>query len=244
MEKIRNIWANLTLNQRLAGLGIVTCLIAATVLLLAHAFGRPDYLRIANLSEYTAGRPTNEDEVRKIEENLFTMANKHKRVRSNGVKDFLIREGTFEQRDDDDYHLVKFLIDSESLQQSYAVSYQWGNRDKFEQYVGMIVCVKPNQVIYEDFSCKDPLVSAPLPAERANLDDYIPYSAEHFEIRSDIRTSPISIIITVSLNDSDAAGVEDTYYQEALSWLGTTKLDLSQYMLVKRVLHPNIPNYK
>jgi hypothetical protein len=240
MGKIRDFWFDLTMSQRLVGIGILASIIAATALLLVHAFGRPDYLRIANLSEYTVGRPANEEEVRRIEESLFATVNKYKRVRSNGVKDFLIREGTFNQRDDDDYHLVKFLIDSESLQQSYAVSYQWGNRNKFEQYVGMIVCVQPNQVIYQSFRCQDPLVSAPLPAERANLDDYIPYSTEHFEVRSDMRTSPISIIITVSLNDSDLVNADETYYQEALSWLNSTKLDLGKYMLVKRVIRPTV----
>lgn len=138
---------------------------------------------------------------------------------------------------------MKFLADSESLKQSYAVSYQWGNRGKFEQYVGMIVCVQANQAVYPDFGCRDPLISEPLPSERANLDDYIPYSTEHFEIRSDIRTSPISIVITVSLNDSDPDNAEYAYYQEALSWLNAAGLDLSGYMLVKRVVRPNVPNY-
>jgi hypothetical protein len=242
-EKLRNMLTGWTMERLVAVVGVVICVIAGVVILLVQAVSRPSYLAIVNLSEYTDGRPTNDEEVKNLEESLFATVNKYKRIRSNGVKDFRVREGTFEQRDEDDYHLVEFLIDSESLRQSYAVSYQWGNQNKFEQYVGMIVCVQPSRVIYPEFNCKDPIISESLAPERAKLDDYIPYSAEHFEIRSDIRTSPISIIITISINDTETDAVEDHYYNEALRWLMATGLNLDEYTIVRRVLRPNVPNY-
>lgn len=237
---IKELWKNSTPAQRLAGIGVIIGVLTLVVLLIMYAFGRPDYLKIANLAEYTEGRPTSVEEVRRIEENLYVMVNKYKRVRSNGVKDFMVRDGTFEQRDEDDYHIVKFLIDSESLRQSYAVSYQWGNRDKFEQYVGMIFCVPEEDVIYDDFACRDPMAPEGIPEERSALYDYIPYDTEHFSVRSDIRTDPISLVITVGLAGNDPEGLDETYYQEAIKWLESTDLDLSKYMLVKRVIRPTV----
>ena len=195
------------------------------------------YIRIANIREFTRGRPTNRLALALVEHGLYMKVNEFVFVESNSVKDMKVRQGTFEQIDDSDYHRVSMVVDSESLRQSYRFFYQWGDEDRFEQYGGIIFCLLPDEVIFEDFACEDmstiqsiddPLASA--------ITSILPVTTFDYQIRANILASPPEILINVRVmaDQADNATIE-TIYQSALTWLMQQEIDISQYTVTQSV---------
>jgi hypothetical protein len=189
------------------------------------------YIKIANISEFTRGRPTNRLALATVEHGLFMKVNEYISVKSNGVKDMKVRVGTFEQIDDGDYHRVSMVVDSDSLQQSYRFFYQWGEESRFEQYGGVIFCVNPDEVIFNEFKCEDmSSVQAGNDTEIDILTELLPITTTEFKIRANIIPRPAEIVITVRV---PAGQTDDTLislrYQNALALLRQRGVNLSLY---------------
>ena len=193
------------------------------------------YIRIANIREFTRGRPTNRLALATIEHGLYMKVNTFIAVESNSVKDMKVRQGTFEQIDDNDYHRVSMVVDSESLRQSYRFFYQWGDETRFEQYGGVIFCVLPEEVVFEDFKCEDmSSIQTGDNSDITELTDVLPITTAEFRIRANIIPRPAEIIITVRVPSGQTNDrMSNTRYQNALTQLEESGLDLSRYTIVR-----------
>lgn len=122
------------------------------------------YLEIANLDEFTAGKPTNEDRLDFIKHSLYNNVslNSDDEIENNSITDVLVREGSFSQVYDQDVHTVKFIVDIQSLRQSYGVAYQWVDNedlsDSLDEYGTRVSCLPSYKLIYDDFGCTDELM--------------------------------------------------------------------------------------
>lgn len=121
-------------------------------------------LTIANLSEYTKGRQSDKQSIEYIGHELFKTVNLNvsSPVTDNSVKDVRVRAGSFTQTFDDrtKVYTVSFIVDIQSLKQSYDVSYQWdasssGNTEKLDEWGTVVKCLPKEKLLYGDFSCKD-----------------------------------------------------------------------------------------
>lgn len=141
--------------------------ITVIVTLLMHSSNKNPYgeeLQIANLSTLTRGKPVKSDSLRQIKHNLYEiiMRNYKEDIRSNSIKDILVRDGSFTQTYDEksDTHFVSFIADIASIKQSYDVRYQWTSKPEEEQngegqYGTVVSCLPLDQLLYGDFNCRD-----------------------------------------------------------------------------------------
>ena len=193
------------------------------------------YIRIANIREFTRGKPTNRLALAVVEHGLYMKINSFTAVQSNSVKDMKVREGTFEQINDNGYHRVSMLVDSESLRMSFRFFYQWGDEARFEQYGGVIFCVLLEEVIFEDFKCDDmSTIQTGDDAAITQLTDVLPITTTNYRIRANILPRPAEILITVRVpSGQSGSAASEPLYQEALEMLSQTGLDLTQYRVVR-----------
>jgi hypothetical protein len=195
------------------------------------------YIRIVNIRELTRGRPTDRLALTQIEHGLYNKVNQFMPVKSNSVKDMKVRAETFEQVEDDGYHRVSMIVDSESLRMSFRFFYQWGDETRFEQYGGLIFCVQPEDVIFEDFKCEDMSTIQSIDDSLASaISNILPVTTFDYQIRANISVSPPEILITVRV-DSDKAddATVELIYQSALAWLNQQRIDVSKYIIRKSV---------
>jgi hypothetical protein len=234
---------NTTLKQRLIGGSVILAMVGLFIFAVISNDNsrKTNYLKIVNLSEYTEGRPSDAEAIQHAEEGLYNGVSRHRPVKSNGVKDFRIREGTFEQIDETDYHKVSFIVDSEEIRESFSMFYQWGDQTKFEQYGSIAFCVSKTEVIFPSFNCKDPFANPESTPEQDELVRFLPYATDHYAIKGDLSTTPISIVITINLMYDEGDVEENKYRDESLRYLMSTGINLGNYLVVTRVLTPNIP---
>jgi hypothetical protein len=160
MNAVKEWWRNLTRKQRWAlWIGIGVLVLGLVLGGLAWWQNRERLMQIGGLEEATAGRPQDAQTLAFIKGLLLQTINLNVEtpLLAHEIDDAVIREGTFDQTDDE-VHEVTFIVDIPSLQQSYNVSYQWTSRDstgQTQQYGTMIWCPQPEQLIWPAFNCRD-----------------------------------------------------------------------------------------
>ena len=126
------------------------------------------WLRVSNLSDYTSKTNKNKDAIDYMEYDLHktVLMNLRGDLKTNGVKDFVVREGTFsEESDGNGIYTVEFITDSETLKQSYAIFYQWVDStdeevvsnlsSEMQHWRTAVNCLPESKLIYDDFHCVD-----------------------------------------------------------------------------------------
>jgi hypothetical protein len=209
-------------------------------------------LRIKNLSTYTQGKPSNKNTVNYIEHAIFTTVNLNldTPIQNKSIEDVLIRDGSFSQEYNNEktIHTIKFIIDSESLKQSYDVSYQWADNDRYsldlDEWGTTVRCLPKDKLIYKDFNCKDMFSEMSTTADDPTLAKILPYRGDFYTIRyyaGDKKDSTvISIQIMINTTGERTKKQFDVYKKEALNWLVLEGVDLDNYELVYRNLSNDI----
>ena len=111
---------------------------------------------ITNLSSFTNGKPQKAEVVKNIEEFLYDTA----KLNANNISNHesaLVREGTFLQEEKWAVNYVSFIVDIDSIQQSFNVSYAWtDNKDAIvNEWDTYITCVDEKNKKYQNSSCTD-----------------------------------------------------------------------------------------
>ena len=207
-------------------------------------------LQIVNLNNYTKNKPYNKDVVYFIKHSLYNTVsdNLDKDIKSNSIDDILIRDKTFSQTftEKNRLHSIKFIIDIQSLKQSYRVSYQWmdnleWSRD-LDEYGTMVTCLdKEEEIIYKDFKCKDGLSGQNIVLDP--IVEYLPYSTPNYKITilPDEDKALNVKIYTSSADeriDPDAAILE--YKSDVNKWIESIGLDPSEYIIVYEITRASL----
>ncbi len=205
-----------------------------------------DELIVANLGKYTSGKPVDKNSVLQMQHNLFVTANlnNQKRLKNNSVKDIFIREGTFSQIHDTqkDLHSVHFIVDSNTLKQSYRVAYQWVSNQKniknLKEYGSGVTCTSLDLLVYENFDCVDDRI---LETGKENYDPVakiLPYHVySKYEITGYTKSLADDKRTVLHINvyiprwmDSPDEQLLSTYKKEITGWLVSKKLDPNNYL--------------
>ena len=193
---------------------------------------------IQNYSDIIKNLP---DNVRvDFEKNLHDMIvhnNQGKDV--SNIKDIFIRSNSSRQTEEKKGQISgSFIVDIESLKQSYGVQYKYSDNpnDGFATgYPTSIVCLDKSQLIYGEFNCKtisfwqtssDPLANK------------LPYSSDYYKITgifSQDQTKP-TIVIQVMINNNSQRTKERfmKYKDDALVWIKNQGVDLNNYTIEYR----------
>lgn len=208
------------------------------------------HMGIANLQDYTAGQPTDHDALAYIEYALYNTIsyNVDRTLKNNEITDILIRTGSFSQdyNDSTKIHAVHFIVDIESLRQSYDVKYEWSDDHSLEnlsEYGTIVSCLPVDQLIYGDFNCQDMFT-----AEKQVVDpiiDQLPHSELGYEITSgalDGNQLTLNIKITLSASD-ERIGADQaiaSYKDQATAWIRSIGLDPANYTISYSIIRASL----
>ena len=206
-----------------------------------------DELTIANIEQYTAGKPIDRETFNFISSILFqtVRTNGHHELTDDSISDIYIRDDTFSQTHDPatTRHEVSFIVDISSIRQSYRVRYAWydnrandpiaTNPNFTSDYRSVVLCLPESELIYEPFNCVDGLNA------EAGVDPILsalPYNAYNFQIRANATLSTIRLTITVLVFSTDPGfnnptALVERYKQDALNWLIDQGFDPNNYAI-------------
>lgn len=158
------------------------------------------------------------------------------------TKDAKIRDKSENQNYSDTSKLYtgRFIVDIESLKQSYEITYLY-SINKIVIAVPdrsvLINCLPNNQIIYGEFSCRDEITDQRIESMPDTVLKYLPRSTSHYEMRAATNSDMKVDYITIKLNlyESDYRTGVDTsiakYKQEALDYLKSVGINPSDYKI-------------
>lgn len=208
-------------------------------------------LQIANLGEFTRGKPSDKQTVDYIKHSLFLIVNINAKspVASNSIDDILVRDGTFTQTysKETDVHDVGFLVDIASIKQSYRLSYQWvtdvKNRDNTDQYGTMALCPSKEELRYGDFNCKELLSGEDVIEPDDPILQYLPHSDSNYQITldPDLRKT-LNVTLQTSAADEriDPDAAIASYRQAVRDWITSVGLDPGTYTINYTVIRASL----
>ena len=145
-------------------IGLTLIVIVILIAILLYLLAKPQLIeepriRIDNFSEFLPNVP--EVTHRRIEEELYSYVSNamqpNEEIPSSGA---LIREGTINGFDIlDSFHVGDFIVDIDSVQQSYIAEYHYGRLDgmeetEYEASVSMFCIEDPELIKYPSFKCE------------------------------------------------------------------------------------------
>lgn len=210
-----------------------------------------DQLTIANLDEYTKDKPTDKDAIDHIQFALLQTINSNlnKPVGNNSIDDILIRSGSFKQSKEEKtgIHSVEFIVDSESLKQSYMITYQWADNENVDlpEWGTAVKCLPEDKIIYKDFKCKDMFKEMSENIDES-LSKVLPYNGDYYRISQypDGDNTNISIQIMINNNSTRTKERFEEYKEDALEWLKSNGVNVDKYRIDYRNLSNDLISIK
>jgi len=126
-------------------------------ILFVFVFGKKDEIEIKNLSSNINN--ISDEKKHNIFKSLYNIV-RNNRANADNIGDAKIRENSVTQNyyKEDSLYYGSFIVDIDSIKQSYFVRYYiTTDKDKESLYSSSIVieCVPENKIIYKDFTCTD-----------------------------------------------------------------------------------------
>jgi hypothetical protein len=217
--------------------GLFIAIIVIWALLLATTQNRRTNLQ--NFDKFLSNAPISEREEMSVMLNNIITANTSKGV---SWGDAAIREDTFVSYYDDehDIHYSQFVVDIESIRQSYFIEYQWSNSAQLPNGI-IIRCPTLSQMIYETFECNtaysstDPILQYLEYEEYRFSVSYIDATENKTRLHSDIY---------LYVDDTEENKSEDAierYKNKVVEWIESLGLNPSVYIIEYSVIRDSIP---
>ena len=216
---------NLTKNQKI-GIMVVFQVIIILLLIACLQWGLAPESHVEIVNENDTAVPDERWQGIK-NEMWYLIQNNVSDVERSDIDDVVIREGTYEESTENDITTATFLVDIDSLKQTYLITVAWS--DKVELYDYMTVnCPPQNQMKYPETVCYG------MYNNTYSLDLYLPYGVSPSE-SEDVPTAPHYYIT----GDEDAKKIDimvsvcdvDKYKKEAMDYLNSTPIKLSEYTI-------------
>ncbi len=168
--------------------------------------------------------------------------NKESSFDATTVNDARIRENSDSQdfSQTENVYSGEFIVDMESIRQSYRVQYSYSSNEDNATVGGnpvVISCLDDDQLKYGAFDCKD-FVSAQSASNDVIL-QYLPFQNFSYKITPDSTQGDTLVLkVRLTIPDSDLKGdaasrlsVIDMYKQEVIDWIRSKKADPSDYTI-------------
>jgi len=209
----------------------------------------PYYINIANLDDFTAGKPTDRNTLNFIKYSLFNTIsyNLDYPITNGEIEDVLVRPNSFSQTYDEATrtHSVNFIVDIESLQQSYGVRYQWSNDRSFitAEYGTLVFCLPIEQLIFGDFQCRYMMSSENQVSDP--IIRHLPHSTLNFEITAGgLNNNKLTLNITITLSAyderTDADAAIESYKVEVVNWIKSIGQTPDNYNLNYNIIRASL----
>jgi len=219
------------------GLAVFSIIIAATTPG-RNQFG--EYIRINNYSQKVKNLSNETRDA--IESSLYSIVKKNSdsSFDASKVKDAVIREGSDTQEVSDSTRVFTgvFIVDMESIRQSFQVQYSYAAKNTLDIGGNPIVmsCLPKEKLRYGDFKCID-FVSQEA-GQYDTILQYLPYQNFTFKISPDATAEDgsLTLVVTFTIPESDLAGdvasrtaVISSYKKQVAGWLSSKDIDPTLY---------------
>jgi hypothetical protein len=170
--------------------------------------------------------------------------NQDKNIDMNKIDDAVIRKGS-EKQDEvkkDTNYTGSFIVDIESLKQSYRINYVYSNDQNSNFASGYPIiasCLEESELIYGYFKCEQP--NAQLRESGDKLLKLLPYNSPYYTITGIPATSTdskptIVIQIMSTYNSERTRKTFMTYKDQALAWIKEQGVSIDDYTVRYRNL--------
>lgn len=173
-----------------------------------------------------------------IQENLFTTVNMNleKPLETGKKTRAIIRDGSYEQSLEDGIYTTNFIVDVESLKQSFSVINRYATKGSGVtglDYTARILCLSKSKLIYDDFSCRDVVSSESGLSVSDPLLQYLPYSTLDYNVSSVVKDEKLVVVVSILLSEADyRTGVDAAITQrkaEIKKWFEKNGLSVDDY---------------
>ncbi len=151
-ELVTNLKNNLTRNQKIAilvGLQIVVIIILAAVI--NGVFGDRLHVDIKNSGELSSIPTEYTDDFKNVLWNV--VSSNYDNVEKSVIDDVVVRENSYTESKSGSIAEANFLVDIDSLKQTYNVSIQWSDEEVLPDGIS-VECPPVSQMKYKETFCK------------------------------------------------------------------------------------------
>ncbi len=174
-----------------------------------------------------------------LNQSLYANVRTNLKSSNFNVGDANIRDGSVKYEFDEiKTHSGSFIVDMQSIKQSYEMSYKW-SQDKNKNILGVYTatkCLPSSKLLFGDFDCKDYLTDSTNETKPNPILDYLPYSTFNYSITANDDSNKIGLNVDIFLYSADTrdGGKEESikkYKSEVIDWIKLKKLNPDDYSI-------------
>lgn len=225
----KNVWQNMTKNQRIGAIVLLQLFFLAIVAgVIYWSFQPKENVEVVNENS----TPIPSDYWKGVKQEVWNLLEKNvSNLTQSNIDDAVIREGTYSETYNNDIITATFLLDIESLRQTYAITVSWSK--KVDVYDAIqINCPPRDQMLYPETICYG------MYNNTYSLDLYLPYAVYPEGYDDDDDAGPVAPNYIIH-GDEEAKTIDVTvsscdvekYKDEAMRYLDSTPIRLSQYQI-------------
>lgn len=227
MNTLKVFWANLSKVQKVGVIVLLQLIVVVSLVLLVQSVLRPkEHVNIVNKDESGINVP--EKNMNDFKENLwYLVSGTVEGVDRSVLDDVVIREGSYEEANTDVGKQATFIVDIDSIKQSYKVTIAWVTDKKSNLYDDMVIdCPPLNEMKYKETVCHG------MYNDTYSLELYLPYivTADESEDTRDIYIDGNENEHTIFVEITACDGF-DELKKQAMDYLESTPIDLSKYTI-------------
>jgi len=230
-------------KQKIIIISIGVILIA--VFVLSFFISRPvnkygNGINVINYDKYISNLPA--DRKDSINTALYNITKDNSNNSSVNVKDATIRGDsvTYNYNKDSNINSGSFIVDMQSIKQSYLITYEWSsdisNAD-LSGYSSSASCLPLDKLIYGNFNCQDSFSSSDNTKNRDPILNYLPYSTFNYVVTANTNNqNRVELDANIILYSSDTRdGNRDNsitkYKTEITDWIKSNGLNPNDYIV-------------
>lgn len=228
---IRDLINNLSRNQKIVIAVIVQAIVIITLVLVFQNFtGQHQHVFIEQGSVVSEELP--EDVNKFVSSNIWQVIQQYvPGANKDNIKDVVIREDSYEEGENEDESVwANFIVDIDSLKQTYRVSTAWSKNENIV-YETTVSCPPQNLMKYPETVCYSPTNNT------YSLNLYLPYII-YPEGADDEDSEPLAPSIMITEGNANktidvmiSACDEDKFKKEAQEYLNSTPIKLDEYTI-------------
>lgn len=229
----------LTKKQKIISILLILIFITIFVLLFLFQSGNKygDEINISGFDKYISNMPA--DRKSAINSSLYNIIESNLKSNKFDIKDAIIRESSVKDNYNNSTNINSgsFIVDIPSIKHSYLISYEWSsdsNNINMSGYGAIASCLPINELIYDDFNCKDDFNQYKTQADP--ILNYLPYEKPNYIITADINNSRTILNINLTLygydtRDNTEEEAINKYKTEIINWIKSINLNPDNYSL-------------
>ncbi len=231
----KTVWQNLTRAQKIGLVVLIQTIFIITIISVATFFLQDkDHIVVSDNDNQLKSVPA--EEIQLYEKALWEIiSNNVDNVDESVIKDAVVREDSYIEEIDEENHTVNasFLVDIDSIQQTYVVNLAWISKPTIEPITPIIDCPTVENNKYPNSYCKGTY------RDTNDLSIYLPYTipAEHDENVWDVQITEDEESKKINVYIENCR--PDELKKKAQEYLNSIPADLSNYIIEYYIEEPD-----